>query len=106
QEAADARDSVVLGPGIPRGPQTLALLEGLLGSVRAPMVIDADGLNALSGSPALLERAAGPLVLTPHPGELGRLLGQPTAQVQADRLGAASALHAHAGRSEEHTSEL
>ena len=97
QEAADARDSVVLGPGIPRGPQTLALLEGLLGSVRAPMVIDADGLNALSGSPALLERAAGPLVLTPHPGELGRLLGQPTAQVQADRLGAASALHAHAG---------
>lgn len=96
-EAAEARDVVVLGPGIPRGDQTLALLGGLLTKVHTPMVIDADGLNALSGSPGLLKRAAGPIVLTPHPGELSRLLGRSTGDVQADRLNAADALQSHAG---------
>jgi NAD(P)H-hydrate epimerase len=56
-----------------------------------PLVLDADGLNAFAGRAADLRGRSerGPeAVLTPHPGELGRLLGIPTAQVQADRIGA------------------
>ena len=55
-----------------------------------PMVIDADGLNNLSRCPNWADRLRAPAVLTPHPGEMATLTGQPTAQVQADRIGIAS----------------
>jgi NAD(P)H-hydrate epimerase len=54
-----------------------------------PLVIDADGLNHLAGDPAPLRAARAPRVLTPHPGEMARLCGRTTAEVQADRLGTA-----------------
>ena len=50
------------------------------------MVVDADGVNALAGDPACLTEAAGPRLLTPHPGEMARLLGASTPEVQARRL--------------------
>jgi NAD(P)H-hydrate epimerase len=56
------------------------------------MVIDADGLNALAGEPTSFACAAAPRVLTPHPGEMGRLLGLSTAEVQKDRIGVARRL--------------
>ncbi len=55
-----------------------------------PMVIDADGLNNLSRCPNWADRLRAPAVLTPHPGEMATLTGQPAAQVQADRIGIAS----------------
>jgi NAD(P)H-hydrate epimerase len=58
--------------------------------VRAPLVLDADALNAIAGTTWLRERA-GPTVVTPHPGEMARLLGTETTSVQADRLGVARA---------------
>src|SRR5262249_2689035 len=84
--AAEAKDAVVFGPGIPRGPETHALLAGLLARLEVPVLIDADGLNVLAGHPEALENARGLVVLTPHPGEMGRLVGRTAHQVQAERL--------------------
>ncbi len=56
-----------------------------------PLLIDADGLNALEGDLEMLARRPAPTVLTPHPGEMGRLLGIATAEVEADRIAAALA---------------
>jgi NAD(P)H-hydrate epimerase len=53
------------------------------------LVIDADGLNAFEGALQRLRERSSPTILTPHPGEMGRLLGRPTSEVTADRLGAA-----------------
>lgn len=89
--AAEGKAAILLGPGIPRGEATWALLEALLGAYEGPVVLDADALNALAGREALLRKAAGPVVLTPHPGEMARLLGGTVAEVQADRIGAARA---------------
>ena len=56
------------------------------------LVCDADALNAFAGNPAAFSRRRAPTILTPHPGEAGRLLGISTAAVQKDRLGAATRL--------------
>ncbi|RJU10986.1 bifunctional ADP-dependent NAD(P)H-hydrate dehydratase/NAD(P)H-hydrate epimerase [Xanthomonas campestris] len=85
---AEAADAVALGPGLGQDSWARALWSGVLASA-TPTVIDADALNLLASTAM---PAQGPRVLTPHPGEAGRLLGQSTAQVQRDRLGAAHAL--------------
>ena len=67
----------------------MALIEKLIDFTTVPLIIDADGLNALSQSINLLESAKhrqAPIVLTPHPGEMSRLMGQSTSQVQKNRL--------------------
>jgi NAD(P)H-hydrate epimerase len=89
-EAAERAECVVLGPGMGRSPETFALATSLAAELEKPLVVDADGLNALAD--AGLERVAGrpaPAILTPHAGELGRLLGLPSADVEAHRLAAA-----------------
>lgn len=85
-DAAEGKDAVVIGPGIARDDETFSLLGDLLEEVSAPVVLDADALNALAGHLDVLERASGPVVLTPHPGEMARLTGKSTAEVQADRV--------------------
>lgn len=89
-EAASAADALVIGPGIPRGPGTAALLLELLARAGVPAVLDADALNALAGQAERLAGAGVPLLLTPHPGEMARLCGTSTAEVQADRIGVAA----------------
>jgi NAD(P)H-hydrate epimerase len=84
--AAEGKDAVVFGPGIPRGPETHALVAALLARLEVPILIDADGLNALSGHLDMLRKARGQVVLTPHPGEMGRLVGRTAGEVQAERL--------------------
>jgi NAD(P)H-hydrate epimerase len=79
-------DAVALGPGLALHPETQELIRGLVADVARPMVVDADGLSALAGHLDLLDRAAGPRVLTPHPGEMARMLGVTIAEVQSDRL--------------------
>lgn len=91
-ELADGKQSIVIGPGIPRGEDTPRLLSALLEELELPCVLDADGLNAAAASKDLLRNAKAPLLLTPHPGEMARLLELSTAEVQADRLGAVRAL--------------
>jgi len=88
-EAASRADAVALGPGLSRQGRVATLVEALVREVQAPLVLDADGLNAVAGRPRLLSDRTAPLVLTPHPGEMARLLELEIAEVQADRLGLA-----------------
>ncbi len=91
-ERAEAADAVAIGPGIGTATETVALVRQLATECARPMVIDADGLNALVGVLEVLTEAVGPRVLTPHPGEAARLLGVDVADVQSDRVGAAREL--------------
>jgi ADP-dependent NAD(P)H-hydrate dehydratase / NAD(P)H-hydrate epimerase len=79
----------VLGPGIGRDPGSVELAQEAAAAIKAPLVIDADGLNALSGRPELIAAREAPTVLTPHAGELGRLLERSSEEVGAHRLAAA-----------------
>ena len=79
------KDVVALGPGLGTHPETVAAVHGLLGLIPQYLVIDADGLNALAG----MEFTGRNLILTPHPGEMARLTGKRTGEVQADRVGTA-----------------
>jgi NAD(P)H-hydrate epimerase len=89
--------ALALGPGIPTGSGMKALTLRLAAELPLPMVIDADGLNLLGpDAAAVLGRAAGPRVLTPHPGEMARLCGSTVEEVQRDRLGNARRLAAAA----------
>jgi NAD(P)H-hydrate epimerase len=74
--ALAARATVVgCGPGLGRSPGLTALVAGLYQHLAQPMVVDADGLNALAAAPKTLARPGGPRILTPHAGEFARLLG-------------------------------
>ncbi|KKM08641.1 carbohydrate kinase [Clostridiales bacterium PH28_bin88] len=83
-----ARDATVvaLGMGIGRHPATVEWVRRLLPQLKVPVVIDADGLNALAGATGLFPSLGVPVVITPHPGEMARLLDVAAARVQEDRL--------------------
>ncbi|MBU5637758.1 NAD(P)H-hydrate dehydratase [Geomonas sp. Red69] len=90
--AAAARDVVALGPGIGTAPSTVYLVHSLLAVLARPLVLDADGLNAVALKPELLlARKDHVTVLTPHPGEMARLAGCSVPEVEADRIGCARA---------------
>jgi len=78
--------TLALGPGIGTHPETRELVVRLVRDLACPMVIDADGINNLAGATGGLKDAAGPRILTPHPGEMARLVGLTTPEVQARRL--------------------
>ncbi len=82
---------IVMGPGLGTHPGTKALLHRLLIECRCPAVIDADGLNGLSGHTDILKQVETPVILTPHPGEMARLTGLDMKQIQSDRIGSARA---------------
>jgi NAD(P)H-hydrate epimerase len=87
--------AMALGPGIPTGAEMRAVVHELAAELPLPMVLDADALNALgTDAPRILAAAPAPRLLTPHPGEMGRLLGLSIAEVQADRLAHARGLAA------------
>jgi len=79
----------VLGPGLGRNPGSVELVREVLAAVEAPLVLDADGLNAFAGEIQRIAAHSGPTVLTPHAGELGRLLDRSAEDVSAHRLAAA-----------------
>jgi ADP-dependent NAD(P)H-hydrate dehydratase / NAD(P)H-hydrate epimerase len=79
----------VLGPGMGRDPGSVELAREVVGTIEAPLVIDADGLNAFAGHLGPIAAREAATVLTPHAGELGRLLGRDSAEIAAHRLAAA-----------------
>jgi ADP-dependent NAD(P)H-hydrate dehydratase / NAD(P)H-hydrate epimerase len=79
----------VLGPGLGRDPGSVELAREVLGAIEAPLVLDADGLNAFAGELGRVAVRSAPTLLTPHAGELGRLLGRSSEEISAHRLGAA-----------------
>jgi ADP-dependent NAD(P)H-hydrate dehydratase / NAD(P)H-hydrate epimerase len=86
---AEGKDVVAIGPGLGTFPETADTVRRIVAEFPHPMVIDADGLNALAGTQF---SGRGRLrILTPHPGEMGRLAGKTTAEVEADRVGVARA---------------
>jgi NAD(P)H-hydrate epimerase len=87
--AAEGVDALAIGPGIPRGSETAPLIRKLLEATGLPAVLDADALNALAEAPQLLAGLPVPPVITPHPGEMARLVGRTIASVQEDRIGVA-----------------
>jgi len=98
-ELAASRDAVVLGPGLGQAAGTRAFVREFTRRCAAPLVLDADGLNAFDagGAAAELPRRDHATVLTPHPGEMARLVGAGAGAVQARRLDAARALAARCG---------
>lgn len=89
ESAIENKTAVATGPGMGTGEGAAKVLDWLLANWNGPLLLDADAINLLAGKP---ERLAGrniPTVLTPHPGELARLLGVATTEVVADRLSAA-----------------
>ncbi len=87
--ASERAAAVVLGPGLGRDDDSLELARSLARGVAAPLLIDADGLNAHAGRLDLIAERDAPTVLTPHAGELGRLLGRESGAIAAHRLAAA-----------------
>ena len=79
------KDAVVVGPGFGLGEDARTAVEYLLASWRGPMVVDADALTMFAGRPSVF-MAAKHAILTPHPGEIAKLLGKTPAEVEADRF--------------------
>jgi NAD(P)H-hydrate epimerase len=90
-DAAERAGAIALGPGLGRTEGARALVGFLLDRLEKPVVLDADGLWALAGHLDWVFSREAPTVLTPHAGELGRLLGRPSAWVAANRLDAVQA---------------
>ncbi len=97
----EGKDALIVGPGIGVSDDSKQLIEWLIASASAPgrpVLIDADALNALAALGCeLAKRARGPVVLTPHPGEAARLLGETTKSINADRISAARRLAERTG---------
>jgi NAD(P)H-hydrate epimerase len=90
QRLAEGKSALALGPGLGQHEETFALVRRLVRETPLPLVLDADGLNAIAEHPAVLrERPPGSAVLTPHPGEMARLTGRTVTEVEADRVGVA-----------------
>jgi NAD(P)H-hydrate epimerase len=90
-ERVDRADALVLGPGLGRGPGALEFARQLAHAAELPLLLDADGLNAHAGSLDWLAEREAPTVLTPHAGELARLLDSDSAAIGARRLESARA---------------
>lgn len=90
-------DVVALGPGLSQHPQTQALIRRLVPKIAKPLVVDADGLNALAGHLTLLRTRAAPTILTPHPGEMSRLIGRAVEAVPQERTRTAQAFASQRG---------
>ena len=83
-------DVLALGPGLGSGPSVAAFVRDVIARCETPLVVDADALNACAGDAGILAgREDRPVIITPHPGEMARLLGCATDDVQANRLGLA-----------------
>jgi hydroxyethylthiazole kinase-like uncharacterized protein yjeF len=96
EQGLEAADAVALGPGMTTNEETAAYIRTLVRSCPAPLVLDADGLNAFVGHvPELADRRSA-AVLTPHAGEFARLAGITAREVGADRIGHARKLAAEA----------
>jgi len=92
---AQAATCIACGPGIGRSAQLVELIDGIYRGVEKPMVLDADGLDALAKHPDGLSKPGGPRILTPHLGEFRRLAGNAelTMEAAADRAGQLAAEH-------------
>ncbi len=85
REMADSADVFIIGMGMGRSQETAELIRYLAETVKTPMVIDADGLNAVSGNIDILKRRQGQTVITPHEGEMAYLTGKTAQEIRVNR---------------------
>ena len=83
---AGSSDAVVLGPGLSQYPETQKLINGLILKINKPMLLDADALNAISKNPDALKKIKTGYVVTPHEGEMARLINKSRGYVKNNRL--------------------
>ena len=88
-ELFEGKTAVAVGPGMGDHVKTAVLMRWIIEVAAVTLVVDADGLNILARNVEALRKLKAPAVLTPHPGEMSRLMGLPTHAVQADRMGCA-----------------
>lgn len=98
RELAQKSRAVAVGPGISTNNSTKELVKRLVAELEVPMILDADGISAFAADISLLRERRAPLIITPHPGEMGQLLEVPTDRIQIDRLGAATTLAKETGK--------
>jgi len=84
--------AMAIGPGISSNKQTKELISMIIDQLNIPLVIDADGINVLAGELSLLKKYKASLIITPHPGEMSRLVGTSAEEIQKDRIRSAVAL--------------
>lgn len=77
---------LLIGPGLGRAPETERAVQQLVRETEIPMIIDADGINAVSRNINILQEKQTPVIVTPHPGEFARLTGMSVAEIQQNRL--------------------
>ncbi|MFA5393071.1 MAG: NAD(P)H-hydrate dehydratase [Candidatus Ratteibacteria bacterium] len=78
-------DGLLIGPGLGRKKSTTGFIKKLLDGLEKPIVLDADGLNALEGKPVILKKVKAPVIITPHPGEMAGLTGFRVDEIQKSR---------------------
>lgn len=88
--AANAADILAIGPGLGTSESTQQVVRDVLQKAQVPVIIDADALTALKDHTDVLANMQAPKILTPHPGEMARLTGLETAEIEADRINVAS----------------
>ena len=96
-DALSTADAVAVGCGLGRGEGQTAVVRHILSHSAVPVILDADGINAVTPHILTEETRNAPLIMTPHPGEMARLMGLSTAEVQADRVGLARHVAAQVG---------
>ncbi len=85
-ESLKDKSSVLLGPGIGTHPETIKLVQKLIPHIHQPLVLDADGLNAFEGNWEEFEHKNFPVILTPHPGEMSRMMNMNVENIIADQI--------------------
>lgn len=83
-------DALALGPGISTHEETKKFVKGFLRRIQKPLVLDADGINCIADEPQILERLKGFCIITPHPGELARMIGISANEIDERRIDIAS----------------
>ncbi|MCY4262455.1 MAG: NAD(P)H-hydrate dehydratase [Candidatus Dadabacteria bacterium] len=89
RELEGRKSALAVGPGISISKSTEEFVEKVITRCEVPVILDADALNIISKNPAILRKTKVPAIVTPHPGEMARLCGVSTKQVQEDRVGVA-----------------
>jgi hydroxyethylthiazole kinase-like uncharacterized protein yjeF len=90
-------DVVAIGPGLGREAETRTLVKKLLEEIEQPVILDADGINALEGALEVLSKRRYRTIVTPHPGEMARLMGKDAVEIQANRIDIAKSVAEVAG---------
>ncbi len=86
KDAIESADSILFGPGVTNSNDTVTLLRDILENAKCPVIIDADGINALSRNIDIIKQSAVKIVLTPHPAEMARLCKVSAEEINSNRI--------------------